>query len=201
MSSALVLVLAACGGSDDGGLATVDEVPSSSADESARSGDDTTVTAGEPDATGPTSEPPVPDAVTTEPAAPAPEDAGAGTTLPAISISPNANPDLVAATTVPTPGANDLSGFDLDPDSASVRGAVEDLADRLSIETSAVTVVSARAVTWPDSSLGCPIPGMQYLQVLTDGTEVVLEAGGETHRSTGGSPLTRCEQPPRPADG
>ncbi|MFK8024472.1 MAG: hypothetical protein AB8G26_10975, partial [Ilumatobacter sp.] len=132
--------------------------------------------------------------------APAPADA-ASATAPAISISPNANPDLVAVTTTPPQGANDPSGFDLDPDSAAVRGAVDDLADRLSIGGDAVTVLSARAVTWPDSSLGCPIPGMQYLQVLTDGTEVVLEAGGETYRYTGGTPLALCEQSVRPAEG
>ena len=59
----------------------------------------------------------------------------------------------------------------IDPTMPLVAAAVDDLAGaagRRSRPTS--TVVDARAVTWPDSSLGCPEPGMMYTQVLVDGT-------------------------------
>ena len=66
--------------------------------------------------------------------------------------------------------------------------AVADLAQRLAIDPSAITVESATLVEWPDSSLGCPQPGMQYAQVQTDGSQFVLSAGGRQYRyHAGGS--------------
>ena len=43
------------------------------------------------------------------------------------------------------------------------------------------SVQNARAVDWPDSSLGCPQPGMMYLQVITPGFKVMLKAGEEIY--------------------
>ena len=63
---------------------------------------------------------------------------------------------------------------------------VADLAGHLGIDPAEITVVSAREVTWPDGSAGCPQPGMNYIQVQVDGTEVVLQAGGTTYRYTSG---------------
>jgi hypothetical protein len=52
--------------------------------------------------------------------------------------------------------------------------AKEDLAQRLSIPTTQISVIEAKAVTWSDSSLGCPQEGMVYAQVLTSGYLIVL---------------------------
>lgn len=74
--------------------------------------------------------------------------------------------------------------------------AVADLATRLGIDRSEVIVLTARATTWPDKSLGCPKPGMQYLQVLVDGALVELQSGGQTysyHSGDDGKPAL-CEQ-------
>jgi len=60
----------------------------------------------------------------------------------------------------------------------AVQEAKEDLASRLQIDPSGIEVVSSEAVTWNDSSLGCPEKGYSYLQVLTPGYRVVLESGG-----------------------
>ena len=60
--------------------------------------------------------------------------------------------------------------------------AVADLAGMLGIDRATVTVVSARAVTWPDTGLGCHQPGMRYLQVPQDGSLIVLEAAGGTYK-------------------
>ena len=54
----------------------------------------------------------------------------------------------------------------------------EDLAKRLSIATSQIKLVEATEVEWSDSSLGCPEPGMEYLQVITPGYRIVLEVNG-----------------------
>jgi hypothetical protein len=59
--------------------------------------------------------------------------------------------------------------------------AVNDLAQRLNIDPAAISVVRVEEVDWPDSSLGCPRPGMNYLQVLTNGTFIQLSAGGRLY--------------------
>ncbi len=40
-----------------------------------------------------------------------------------------------------------------------------------------VVLVSAQAVEWSDSSLGCAQPGMLYAQVITKGYKIVLKVG------------------------
>lgn len=47
--------------------------------------------------------------------------------------------------------------------------------------TAPPTVTSAMAVTWNDSSLGCPKPGMMYSQVITPGFRVLVEADGKPY--------------------
>jgi hypothetical protein len=53
-----------------------------------------------------------------------------------------------------------------------------DAAARAGVDVSRVTVVSTELGTWPDRSLGCPQPGMAYVQALTEGYRIVLAAGG-----------------------
>ena len=59
--------------------------------------------------------------------------------------------------------------------------AVADLAGRLGIKPTAITVREVIEVEWPDASLGCPQPGMMYAQVITPGQRIVLEANGLTY--------------------
>lgn len=69
------------------------------------------------------------------------------------------------------------------PDEAGrlVQMAKEDLARRLEIPITEISVLSVEAVDWPDTSLGCPQPGMAYAQVITPGFLIVLEASGQTY--------------------
>lgn len=87
----------------------------------------------------------------------------------------------------------------------AVERAKKRLSEKLDILAAEIELVSVRAVTWSDSSLGCPEPDRMYAQVLVEGHEVVLEAHGKTHelhvspksivvchrRSTGTSPPRR----------
>jgi hypothetical protein len=75
--------------------------------------------------------------------------------------------------------------------------AVADLAKRLSIDAIGIGVSSATLVQWSDSSLGCPQPGMQYAQSLTDGARIVLNVGGKKYSYHAGGSRTPflCEQP------
>jgi hypothetical protein len=59
--------------------------------------------------------------------------------------------------------------------------SVEDLAERLSIAVDQIKVLEVRAVTWPDAGLGCPQPGMVYVQVSQEGWLIRLGAGGEMY--------------------
>lgn len=71
----------------------------------------------------------------------------------------------------PAPGVRD-------PGAQLLKAAQQALAGRLSASVDAITVESVEEVTWPDSALGCPEPGMMYLQVLTPGYRIVLSAKG-----------------------
>ncbi len=59
--------------------------------------------------------------------------------------------------------------------------AVADLASRLGILPTAITVREVIEAEWSDASLGCPEPGMMYAQVITRGQQIVLEANGQTY--------------------
>jgi len=59
-----------------------------------------------------------------------------------------------------------------------VQLAKADLAQRLSISTDQISLVEATEAEWSDSSLDCPQPGMSYLQVITPGYRILLEANG-----------------------
>jgi len=56
-----------------------------------------------------------------------------------------------------------------------------DLSQVLGLPVNEITVLSVEAVEWPDSSLGCPQPGMSYLQVVTPGYQILLQAQGKTY--------------------
>jgi hypothetical protein len=59
---------------------------------------------------------------------------------------------------------------------AIVTLAREDLAALLGIDAGDVSVLTVEPVEWPDTSLGNPQPGLFYLQVITPGYRLVLEA-------------------------
>jgi hypothetical protein len=116
-----------------------------------------------------------------------PPTSSPGTTTPG-SPPFSARPIPPASVPVSVPG-----GTPVEHDLPLVVAAVDDLAQHLGIESDAVTVVQAVAVTWPDGSFGCPEPGMMYTQALVDGTFVLLEAGGRQYQYHGGDPLFLCE--------
>jgi hypothetical protein len=65
-------------------------------------------------------------------------------------------------------------------DLQSIIGAArDDAVSRTGLSPSAVKVLRAERVTWPDGSLGCPSPGMLYTQALVPGFRVMLDAGGQ----------------------
>lgn len=66
--------------------------------------------------------------------------------------------------------------------------AVADLATHLGIDASQIEVVRMEEVDWPDSSLGCPQPDMNYMQALVNGTFIELRVDAQSyHYHSGGS--------------
>lgn len=57
-------------------------------------------------------------------------------------------------------------------------------------------LISAEAVTWPDSSLGCPSPGVSYTQALIEGMRVIVSVDGTRYdyRFGTGTDLKLCRQ-------
>ena len=70
------------------------------------------------------------------------------------------------------------SGTPATPSPLRWQAILDDLAGRGI--TGTPSIVSAESVTWSDSALGCPKPGMMYSQVITPGLKVVVEADGRT---------------------
>lgn len=84
------------------------------------------------------------------------------------------------------------------PDGAEpvVERAREDLADRKGVGKEQITVVEVKAVNWPDTSLGCPQPGMMYAQVITPGYRILLSYEGQIYEyhSDQGDRVVCCGQ-------
>jgi len=99
-------------------------------------------------------------------------------------------------------GVESLPGESVTPDPLSpyyslVIKAVEDLAGRLSVDVEEIGVLEVQEVVWPDSSLGCPLPGIAYKQVPEDGLLIRLEVEGQVYEyhSGGMRDPFLCEQP------
>ena len=69
---------------------------------------------------------------------------------------------------------------------ALVAAARADLAELLGVAESEIDVVLAESIVWPDASLGCPQPGMEYAQVQVEGWRTVLTHGGTSYAYHGG---------------
>ncbi len=81
---------------------------------------------------------------------------------------------------------------------ALVDAARADLATRIGADAAAAAEIAvAEGVTWPDGSLGCPMPGEMYVQVLTPGYRLVFDADGVRYdyRLSEAGAIRPCERP------
>jgi hypothetical protein len=166
------------------------------------------------DATDPPTEPDVTNEPPegTEPGGPetTPPTTDAATTTPAVTDAPSTTLELVTPRpTTPTTAKPPAGSVPVGSDTAIYPGqidpglqpfvdmAIADLSGRLDVGPTAITVVSAVLVTWPDGSLGCPMPGMEYVQVLQDGSVIELGFGERVYRYHSGGNRTPflCDQP------
>lgn len=69
------------------------------------------------------------------------------------------------------------------------------LAEHQSISEAGINVQSILAQEWPDTGLGCPQPGAQYLQIISRGFQVRLKASGTVHAvHVSGKAAVVCER-------
>ncbi|MBM3123509.1 MAG: hypothetical protein FJZ87_00380 [Chloroflexi bacterium] len=87
--------------------------------------------------------------------------------------------------------------------------AITDLAGYLNMDRDQIRIADTQPVDWPDASLGCPQPEVMYVQVITPGYRILLEAkggkypyhtdtGSQVIRCFGFSPAHGTELPPLP---
>lgn len=109
--------------------------------------------------------------------------------------------------TTPAPAQGDATQMNPPLSTLSASGledliakAKEDLAQRLSIPVTQITLMDAVEVEWSDSSLDCPQPGMEYLQVITPGYRIQLEYAGVPYEyhSNRDTYIVYCEDPVPP---
>jgi len=104
--------------------------------------------------------------------------------------------DLGSAAVQETPGmVNDANALD-DDGRRALELAQAALARDLGIQPSEVSFVQGGPMEWNDSSLGCPKPDQAYLQVITPGYLLTLQAHGQTYEyhTDLGKRAVRCEQ-------
>ena len=68
-----------------------------------------------------------------------------------------------------------------DTDRAVALLAIDTLAADLKLPREKVELDTVRAIDWRDSSIGCPKPGMAYLDVITPGHKVTLRVDGQIY--------------------
>jgi hypothetical protein len=83
------------------------------------------------------------------------------------------------------------------PDARMGALARAELARELAIAEADIAVVSVEEIEWRDSSLGCPKPGVNYLQVITPGYKITLVAQGKSYEyhSDNNRRVVRCDKP------
>jgi len=93
-----------------------------------------------------------------------------GLTVPALPTQESKKDDAQMTQPAPSSGLESL-----------IERAEEDLAQRLSMDVSQISLVEAKEVVWPDASLGCPQEGMMYAQVETKGYIILVEVDKEKY--------------------
>jgi len=77
------------------------------------------------------------------------------------------------------------------------RAARVNLAERLKIDPSEITVTGMKPSTWEDSSLGCPQIGRKYEQLAVEGFVIRMECRGrhyEYHSDNDGKKFVSCDE-------
>jgi hypothetical protein len=123
----------------------------------------------------------------------------AGCSASGASDRPSLTPASDQPTRVPASGAAGSRGSNELPPSIT-DPVVAEIARLAGVPVDQVTIISGESVTFPDGGLGCPVPGMVYIQVQVDGYRIVAEVGGTTYDFRGsGSTVRQCDPKVKPS--
>lgn len=131
------------------------------------------------------------------------------TTVPATTLPPTTVPATTAVVTTSaattTSAANtssttaaSTSGAVPDEVKKPFEAASNDLAKRTNLPLQNIQMLGYNREDFSDSSLGCPQPNIRYLQVITPGYQIQLEAGGQQYdyrTNLTGTRVTLCTNP------
>jgi hypothetical protein len=103
--------------------------------------------------------------------------------------------ETVSPVSTPSTGSSAGPTTDIPAEAQEITSlAKQDLAERLGIATDAIEITSVKPMQWPDTSLGCPKPGMSYATVIVPGYKILLEAETQTYEyHTGSDNFVLCE--------
>ncbi len=110
-------------------------------------------------------------------------ESGQSTTTQMLATTGLENPDPTTSTLI-TVSTEDETPPELD---SVAEAAVADLVARVGIEPTAVEVLVAERVTWPDGRMGCPELATPYTLEPIEGFRVVLGYDGLTYHYHAGS--------------
>ncbi|HEX6035007.1 MAG TPA: hypothetical protein VFY83_11250, partial [Anaerolineales bacterium] len=108
------------------------------------------------------------------------------TQVPAQPVQPTDSPESLpessaTGTPVPTLPQETTAMTPVTPPDETAEKMValvkEHLANRLSIAVGQIVLSEIKPVVWRDAGLGCPKPGVDYIQVETPGYNILLQAG------------------------
>jgi len=88
-------------------------------------------------------------------------------------LVPTLNPEETEMVAPITPGAST---------DQIIKLVKQHLAQTLGITADQIVLSDIKPVLWRDAGLGCPKPGVDYIQMETPGYNILLEAGGKTYR-------------------
>ena len=103
---------------------------------------------------------------------------------PALTDAP---PDSISSPlpTLPATGDVEMTPSMRSPEEPGLQDLITnvkaDLAGRLSVPVEEITLIEFSEVEWSDSSMDCPEPGMSYLQVITPGYRIILQANDNSY--------------------
>ena len=118
--------------------------------------------------------------------------------IPTVSATPPK--DIIVVTPTPQPTKASLPQPAPAGQGAErvIQLARQDLAQKLKVPIEEIREVSVEAMEWPDTSLGCPQPGMMYAQMITPGFKVVLAAKDRTveyeYHTDSGRRVVSCDK-------
>lgn len=129
--------------------------------------------------------------------APGSDNGNAGATMPSFSaIDINVTVVPVEVTPLsPSQSAGEAQSFGPVID-AIISQIKNDLTRKTGISMDKINILEVDAVEWPDGGLGCGKPGIEYIQVITPGFRISLEADGKifTYHTDASTQIILCNE-------